>query len=410
MWRSLTGGDHLGRWRIATAGDGAGDGDRAAVRRVLHGLPQSRADRTHGLGLLRQRIFGLALGYEDLNDHDKLRYDPLLAVLVGKEDPTGQDACRVRDRGKALAGKSTLNRLELTPVRADEKSRYKKIVATAIAFSRSFLTSSFKPMTAADADRPGPGRHRRSAARASSGTLLSRLLRELLLLAAVYFLRRALALCAVCGLRTSTAPAGSVKKSSASSVQIRARWPEVRIVVRGDSGFCREPMMAWCEENRVDYVFGLAKNDRLIAEISQELAEAKQEYEKTGQASRVFKDFTYRDAQQLELRASRGGQGRASFQREQPAFRGDVAADGRVRRAECVRRRVLCAGRHGEPHQGATVAPVRRPHELRDDASEPVAAMAFVRGVYVAGGASSPGFAAHGLCRMRSLTRFVSNC
>src|SRR5262249_3328057 len=79
--------------------------------------------------LLRQRIFGLCLGYEDLNDHDALRHDPLLAVLVGKADPTGQGRTRDRDRGKALAGKSTLNRLELTPVRASATSRYKKVVA-----------------------------------------------------------------------------------------------------------------------------------------------------------------------------------------------------------------------------------------------------------------------------------------
>ena len=73
--------------------------------------------------LVAQRVYGLALGYEDLNDHDQLRHDPLLAVLVGKQDPTGQDRARERDRGKALAGKSTLNRLELSPPRADKNSR-----------------------------------------------------------------------------------------------------------------------------------------------------------------------------------------------------------------------------------------------------------------------------------------------
>ena len=81
------------------------------------------------LDLLKQRIFGLCLGYEDLNDHDTLRRDPLLAVLVGKDDPTGQDRVDAKDRGCPLAGKSTLNRLELSPVGADAKSRYKKIVA-----------------------------------------------------------------------------------------------------------------------------------------------------------------------------------------------------------------------------------------------------------------------------------------
>jgi hypothetical protein len=93
--------------------------DHRDPERVEHTVPE----------LMAQRIFALALGYEDLNDHDALRHDPLLAVLVGKADPTGQDRRRREDRGKSLAGKSTLNRLELTPVGADQKSRYKKVVA-----------------------------------------------------------------------------------------------------------------------------------------------------------------------------------------------------------------------------------------------------------------------------------------
>ena len=80
--------------------------------------------------LVAQRVYALALGYEDLNDHDVLRHDPLLATVVGKKDPTGQSRLRERDKGKALAGKSTLNRLELTPVGADEDSRYKKITCS----------------------------------------------------------------------------------------------------------------------------------------------------------------------------------------------------------------------------------------------------------------------------------------
>lgn len=82
-----------------------------------------------GSELVSQRIYGLALGYEDLNDHDMLRSGPLLAVLCEKEEPTGSNRKCIRDKGKALAGKSTLNRLELTGPDASEKSRYKKIVA-----------------------------------------------------------------------------------------------------------------------------------------------------------------------------------------------------------------------------------------------------------------------------------------
>src|SRR3984885_15750658 len=78
--------------------------------------------------LLAQRIYGLALGYEDLNDHEQLRRDPLVAVLVEKEDLTGKDRRRVRDQGTALAGKSTLNRMELGAAKLGEKERYKKIL------------------------------------------------------------------------------------------------------------------------------------------------------------------------------------------------------------------------------------------------------------------------------------------
>src|ERR687892_849491 len=79
--------------------------------------------------LISQRVYGIALGYEDLNDHDSLRHDVVMGVLCEKSDPTGTDRARKRDQGKVIAGKSTLNRLELTPEDADEKSRYKKIVA-----------------------------------------------------------------------------------------------------------------------------------------------------------------------------------------------------------------------------------------------------------------------------------------
>ena len=79
--------------------------------------------------LIKQRVYGIALGYEDLNDHDTLRHDELLALLSDKRDPSGANRLREQDKGKALAGKSTLNRLELTPQGANQKSRYKKIVA-----------------------------------------------------------------------------------------------------------------------------------------------------------------------------------------------------------------------------------------------------------------------------------------
>ena len=87
--------------------------------------------------------------------------------------------------------------------------------------------------------------------------------------------------------------AGAVKQLARIVERIRRRWPDVRIIVRGDSGFCREPLMRWCEENGVDFVFGLAKNARLSRILGQELHEAKLQFEATGQPARVFKDFTY---------------------------------------------------------------------------------------------------------------------
>lgn len=246
------------------------------------------------LELLRQRIYALALGYEDLNDHDQLRYDPLLAVLVGKEDPLGQDRLSATDRGKALAGKSTLNRLELTPVRAGVKSRYKKIVADRQGIQQYFLDVFFQaheqPPTriVLDLDATDDPLHGRQSGRFFHGYYKNYCYLPLYIFCGEHLL------CARLRPSNIDGSAGSLKEIQRIVVQIRARWPEVQIVVRGDSGFCREPIMAWCEENRVDYVLGLAKNDRLIAEISQELAEAKQEHERTGQASRVFKDFSYR--------------------------------------------------------------------------------------------------------------------
>src|SRR5512135_2321178 len=145
--------------------------------------------------LLAQRVFGLALGYEDLNDHDDLRCDPLLAAVVGKLDPTGQTRQRRRDRGKALAGKSTLNRLELTPIGADQDSRYKKITCN----SREALPPG--PSRAARADRARPRRHRRPGPRSSARPLLPRLLQELLLSPTLHLLRRPPALRPAAALR-----------------------------------------------------------------------------------------------------------------------------------------------------------------------------------------------------------------
>jgi hypothetical protein len=243
--------------------------------------------------LIAQRVYALCLGYEDLNDHDALRHDPLLAVLVGKDDPLGEDRVRQRDRGKALAGKSTLNRLELTPARANSKSRYKKITvdreAVADFFVKVFLQlhPQAPDSIVLDLDATDDPLHGHQAGRFFHG---------------YYDCYCYLPLYIFCGddllcpkLRPSNidASAGSLEELQRIIALIRQHWPNVRMVVRGDSGFCRERIMSWCEAHGVEYVLGLAKNERLLAEIDPQLAQARQQFEHTRQAARVFKNFTY---------------------------------------------------------------------------------------------------------------------
>ncbi len=248
----------------------------------------------HTVGeLIAQRVYALALGYEDLNDHDDLRHDPLLAVLVGKKDPLGRRRGRARDRGKALAGKSTLNRLELTPVRADAESRYKKITLDRAAaqrlFSDVFIQSHKRPpkRIVLDLDATDDSIHGHQAGRFFHGYYKSYCYLPLYIFCGGHLL------CARLRPSNIDASAGSVKELQRIVGRIRVTWPTVQIVIRGDSGFCRERIMAWCEANDVGYVLGLAKNKRLIQEIDNELAQAKCQYNATQQASRVFADFRY---------------------------------------------------------------------------------------------------------------------
>jgi hypothetical protein len=244
--------------------------------------------------LLKQRVFALCLGYEDLNDHDQVRHDPLLAVLAGRPDPSGQDRADPRDRGIPLAGKSTLNRLELTPPRAQAKHRYKKIAARHGQIDRFFvdtfleLTSQPPEEIILDLDATDDPLHGHQLGRFFHGHYGGYCYLPLYIFCGEHLL---------CGtLRTADidACAGACKQVQRIVAQIRARWPRVRIILRADSGFCRERLMTWCERNLVDYVFGLAKNARLSRIIGRELHEAQQEFAATGQAARKFADFTYR--------------------------------------------------------------------------------------------------------------------
>lgn len=245
--------------------------------------------------LIRQRVYGIALGYEDLNDHDSLRHDVVMGLLSEKQDPSGRDRVREQDQGKAIAGKSTLNRLELTPEDANEKSRYKKIVADQGAidelmvavFIESYQSAPSEVVLDVDAsDDPLYGNQ--------EGKYFHGYYAEYCYLPLYIFSGEHL-LCARLRQANEDPASGVLQELSRIVEQIRAVWPEVRIILRGDSGFCRDEIMSFCEgDSQLDYVLGLAKNSRLIEEIGPEMAQAQQNYESTQQPARVFKDFRYR--------------------------------------------------------------------------------------------------------------------
>src|SRR4029077_5561025 len=307
---TLFGFQDLGPRQVVAAFDGGkvtSDGGGLLLREVeekFHFIEQFAACFTdhrdpeaieHPLvDLLKQRLFGMCLGYGDLLDHDRLRHDPLLAVLVGKQDPLGEQRLHAGDRGKALAGKSTLNRLELTAVGADADSRYKKIVAhteqiedfLVDAFLMQHITPPQRIVLDLDAtDDPLHGRQLGRFFIAYYGHYSYMPL---------YIFCGDHPLCALLRPSDADAAAGSLRPVEKIVARIRQAWPQVEIVLRGDSGFCREYLMRWCEAHGVHYLFGLAKNSRLLKILGQEMHEAKVLHEQTKQASRVFRDFTYR--------------------------------------------------------------------------------------------------------------------
>jgi len=245
--------------------------------------------------LVAQRVFALAHGHEDLNDHDTLRHDPLLATLVGKADPMGLDRKRDADKGKPLAGAATLNRLELTADNVAEGERYKKI--------RLDMQKADLLLTNLFLQKPGP----------EPDTLILDLDatddplhgdQEGKFFHGYYRCYCYLPLYITCGesllwaqLRPSNidASAGSIEALGKIVPQIRDKWPDIRIVIRADSGFCREEIMAWCEKpaNNVDYVLGLAKNERLKRKNHKAMKKARRLYLRTSAPARRYIHFKY---------------------------------------------------------------------------------------------------------------------
>jgi hypothetical protein len=277
---------------VATTTDGGAlllretDRKMGLLQRVVRCFTDARDPQRieHSLSeMLAQRIYGLALGYEDLNDHEELRRDPLLAVVAGQ-----------RELQEPLAGKSTLNRLELTPAGSPLEERYHKITYSAEALDgllvEIFLEAHRKPPAeiVLDLDATDTPLHGEQEARFFHGYYGHYCYLPLYIFCGEHLL------CARLRPSNQDASAGSLAEVERIVAQIRTRWKQTRIILRGDSGFCREELMAWCEAHGAHYVFGFARNQRLRRKIARALRQAQREHQRTGQAARVFGEFSYR--------------------------------------------------------------------------------------------------------------------
>jgi hypothetical protein len=232
------------------------------------------------LEMLSQRIYGLALGYEDINDHEQLRKDPVFGILAGRNELE-----------EPLAGKSTLNRMELG---SGTKDRYKKITFWKEAIDellvKVFVESHQKApdRIILDVDTTDLRLHGKQEGRFFHGYYDSYCYLPLYIFCGEHVL------CARLREANHDAAFGSLQEVQRIVAQIRVAWPEVKIILRGDSGFCRNELMSWCENHGVDFVFGLARNQRLRKIIGAQMHEATQQWKQTGKPARVFSEFGYR--------------------------------------------------------------------------------------------------------------------
>jgi hypothetical protein len=231
------------------------------------------------LEMLSQRVYGLALGYEDINDHEQLRQDPVFGILAGREELE-----------KPLAGKSTLNRMELG---AGTQDRYKKITFWKEAIDQLLVNVFIESQQKApdqivlDVDTTDLPLHGKQEGRFFHGYYDSYCYLPLYIFCGEHVL------CARLREANHDAAFGSLPEIRRIVAQIRTAWPEVKIIVRGDSGFCRNELMSWCEDNQVEFVFGLARNQRLRKIIGAQMHEATQRWKQTGKPARVFSEFSY---------------------------------------------------------------------------------------------------------------------
>jgi len=246
---------------------------------------RSQTDIEHSVRtLVAQRVLGIAAGYEDLNDHDALRTDPLWAAVIGKLEAKRRECA-------PLAGKSTLNRLELSL--AERTTRYHKIGHRPEAMEQLFVDLFLEAHRKAprqivlDLDATDDPLHGTQEGRFFHGYYDAYCYLPLYIFCGRHLL--------VSKLRRSDIDASSGAREEVERLiaQIRARWPRVRIILRADSGFAREELMLWCEQNAVDYVFGLARNERLERRLSAALREAQAQAARTGRSARVFRQFRY---------------------------------------------------------------------------------------------------------------------
>jgi hypothetical protein len=244
----------------------------------LDGRNQNRIEHTIA-EMLSQRVYGLALGYEDINDHEQLRNDPVFGILAGHEELE-----------EPLAGKSTLNRMELG---AGTKDRYKKITFWKGAMDELLVKVFLESQKHApaqiilDVDTTDLPLHGQQEGRFFHGYY------DHYCYLPLYVFCGEHVLCARLREANHDASFGSLTEIQRIVTQVRAVWPEVKIVLRGDSGFCRNELMSWCENNQVDFVFGLARNQKLRKIIGAQMHQATQEWNRTGKPARVFTEFAY---------------------------------------------------------------------------------------------------------------------